>query len=93
MYVCVVLEIRMSGLIKKSLCYCGWSIWEIELECCDVFRDKGQIIGKWDHFSHAVSVYGATSVAHPRSGALAVKHPYQYCSHGLPTPLSAGLLV
>lgn len=45
-----------------------WNIWEIWFECWDVFRDKGQNMGKWEKLSHVITVYGATSCAHPRGG-------------------------
>lgn len=58
----MVIKTRMPGLRNE---------FDILLEYLgnmDVFRDKGQNMGKWEKLSHVITVYGATSCAHPRSG-------------------------
>lgn len=47
-------------------------MWEIQLECWDVFRDKGQNLGKWENGSHVVPACETTRFAHQRTGSLAV---------------------
>lgn len=60
---------------EKSVQYCSWSIWELELESGDVFRE-GTDYREMGTFQPGNPVHGTTGSAHQglRAGSLGVQH-------------------